>query len=349
MLKQILMAAVMAGVTLVSANAVRAETRVTGAGATFPKPLYLKWVGEVNKKDASTQFDYTGGGSGVGKKSLLDKTAQFAGSDAPLTAKETKGYSSPVLHLPTVAGPVVMTYNVPGVSKLTLDGNTIAGIYIGDIKTWNDPAIAKLNPDVSLPGKNIVVARRSDGSGTSFIFTQFLSSVSKPWAENVGAATEVQWPVGDGYKGNDGVAGAVKATEGAIGYVELGYAAANKLPYATMINKDGKAVEASVDTVVNAASNLKEVPANLVLNINNASGEKSYPIAGFTYILVYEDLKDGGMSKEQATALVGFLKWSLTDGQAMAAPDYAKLPEAIQSKVLEKLKTIKYGGETLIK
>jgi phosphate transport system substrate-binding protein len=332
-----------------SATAAMAETRVTGAGATFPKPLYLKWVAAFNEKNADVKVDYTGGGSGAGQKALMDKTAQFAGSDAPLTEDQMKKAPAPVIHLPTVAGPVVITYNIPGVANLTLDGDTLAGIYTGKIKVWNDPAIVALNAGVALPGKDIVVAHRSDGSGTTFVFTTYLSSVSKIWAEKVGASTDVKWPKGDGYKGSDGVANSVKSVEGGVGYVELAYAKTNNLPFASMKNADGKVVVADINSVVAAAANVKDIPADLVLNINNAPGDKSYPIAGFTYILVYQDLKEGGMTREQADGLVKFLNWSLTDGQAMAAPDYAKLPDAIQAKVIAKLKTVTYGGETLLK
>jgi phosphate transport system substrate-binding protein len=279
----------------------------------------------------------------------MDKTAQFAASDAPLTDAQLKAAPAPVTQLPTVAGPVVMIFNVPGVEKLTLDGGTIAGIYTGKIKTWNDPAIAALNADAKLPAKEIVVAHRSDGSGTTFIFTQYLSTVSKVWGDKIGASTDVKWPKGDGYKGNDGVANGVKSSDGGIGYVELAYAKTNKLTYASVVNAAGKTVEANIESVVAAAANIKDVPDSLILNINNAAGDTSYPIAGVVYVLVYQDLKDGGLTKEQAVTLVDFLTWASTEGQSATAPDYAKLPEQVQSRVAKKIKSLTWGGEALVK
>ncbi len=274
-----------------TAGAAHAQTRIQGAGATFPAPLYAKWISTYNAAHPDVKIDYQAIGSGGGIKGITDRTVQFAGSDAPMTADQEKKLPAPALHIPTVAGPEVMTYNLPDVKEnLVFDGPVIAGIYLGDIKKWDDPKIKALNPGVDLPSRPIVVVHRSDGSGTTFIFTDYLSKVSKPWADNVGNATSVEWPVGVGGKGNAGVAAAVKGTVGAIGYVEFAYATSEKLPYATQINKAGKHVRASIEGVnAAAAASLKVLPASLKVSIVDAPGDDSYPICGFTYFLVYED------------------------------------------------------------
>ena len=336
---------------LAFASTAHAQTRVQGAGATFPQPLYMKWIEAYNAANPDVKVDYAGGGSGAGIKGITDRTVMYAGSDAPMTADQEKKTPSKVLHLPTVAGPEVMIYNLPDVKEqISLDGATIADIYLGKIKKWNDPAITKLNPNIALPDMPVVVVHRSDGSGTTYIFTNYLAKVSKEWADKVGNATAVEWPLGLGGPGNKGVAAAVKNTVGTIGYVESAYAAAEKLVFAKQINKDGKTVTASIDGVVAAsAASVKEFPADLKVSITDAPGADSYPICGFTYMLVYEDLsylKD----KEAATKLVKFVNWCVTDGQATAATlGYAKLPKEAQDKVIAKLKTIKFDGEALLK
>jgi phosphate transport system substrate-binding protein len=350
MFKTILMAAVVAGASLLSANSVQAETRVTGSGATFPNPLYLRWVAAFNEKNADAKIDYTAGGSGKGIKDLTARVVQFAGSDAPLTEEQTKALPAPVVHLPTVGGAVVLTYNLEGVNSLTLDGATVAGIYLGQIAKWNDPAIVKLNPGVNLPSTAIRVARRSDGSGTTFVFTSYLSAVNDTWKEKVGAAIDVKWPKGDGGKGNDGVADIVKNVPGTIGYVELAYADSKKLSFANLINKDGKTVKASAESINAAAAGMGKVPDDLIVSVINAAGADAYPIASYTYMLVYKDLKDGNLTKEQAEVVAKFLLWSKTEGQAMAPElNYAKLTPEMQEKVTKAVKALTFGGEPILK
>ncbi len=339
--------------TLVSLGAMpaQAQTRVQGSGATFPAPLYAKWIETYNAAHADTKVDYQAIGSGGGIKGITFRTVAFAGSDAPMTADQEKAAPAKILHLPMVAGPEVMIYNLPELTeKLKLDGATIADIYLGKIKKWNDAKIAALNPGIALPSKPVVVVHRADGSGTTFIFTNYLSKVSKEWSEKVGNATAVEWPLGLGGPGNKGVASAVQSTVGAIGYVEFAFASKEKIPYATQINKDGKAVNASIEGVVaSIAASVKEFPEDLKVGITDAPGADSYPICGFTYLLVYEDLsylKD----KDLATKLVDYIKWCVTDGQETAKDlGYAKLPKEAQEKVLAKLKTIKFDGEALLK
>jgi phosphate transport system substrate-binding protein len=338
--------------TLVFAGAAQAAdpVKISGTGATFPAPLYAKWVEAYNKGHAASQLGYSGTGSGAGIKAVTDRTAEFAGSDAPMTQAQEKAAPAPILHIPTVAGPAVMIYNVPGVAKLTLDGNTISGIFLNKIKNWNDPKIAALNAGAILPDMPIVVVHRSDGSGTSFIFTDYLSKVSADWKSKVGKGTTVQWPVGLGGQGNAGVASQVKSTEGGIGYVEWAYATAQKLPFADVVNKDGKAVTASIASVEAAsAASLKEFPADFKVSITDAPGAASYPICGFTYLLVYQDLSYM-KNKDQAQGLVNYIQWCVTDGQKLAGENgYAALPKDAQTKVLEKLKTIVFDGKPLLK
>lgn len=331
------------------AGAASAQVTIQGAGASFPNPLYQKWVAAYNKANPEVKVDYQSVGSGAGIKQISAKKVQFAGSDAPMTADQEKEAGAKLLHLPTVAGPVVMIYNLPSVtSELKLDGEVVAGIFLGEIKTWDDAKIKALNPGLELPATAIASAHRADGSGTTFIFTSYLASASKTWADKVGAGTSVSWPVGTAAPKNDGVAAAVKNTVGGIGYVEYAYAANAKLPYATQINKDGKAVPASIASVEAAASGA-EFPADMKVSIVNAAGEKAYPIAGYTYLLVYQDLsymKD----KNLAEQVVKFIDWCETDGQAMAnSLGYAALPKAVQAKVHEQLKTITFDGQPLLK
>jgi phosphate transport system substrate-binding protein len=344
------MAGAMAAVLFISANC-KAETRLQGSGATFPGPIYAKWVEAYNKAHPDVKVDYQLKGSGAGIKAISDHTAIFAGSDAPMTSAQEKAAPAKILHLPTVAGPIVMAYNLPEVKgEINLDGSALADIYLGKITQWDDAKLKALNPNIDLPNTPISVVHRDDGSGTTYIFTNYLSKVSTEWKEKVGNATAVSWPVGQGGNHNDGVAAAVKNTEGSIGYIEFAYAVENKIPYATQINKDGKPVRASIEGVVEATSNsLASFPEDLKVSITDAPGEKSYPICGFTYLLVYEDLsylKD----KTAATALLDYINWCLTDGQDLAKDlGYARLPKEAQEKVLAKLKTIKFDGEPVLK
>jgi len=326
------------------------DVRIQGTGATFPAPLYAKWIEKYNADHPGVKIDYQAIGSGGGIKAITDKTVQFGASDAPMNAEQEKAAAG-IVHLPTVGGPEVLIYNVPGLTNLKLNGEVIAGIYLKQIRNWNNEKIAALNPGVSLPDAPIVVVHRSDGSGTSYIFTDYLSKVSPEWKEKVGKGTSVQWPVGLGGNGNPGVTTTVKNTAGGIGYVEYAYAKTNNLTYATLINKNGKESSPTIENIVAATdATLKEgFPENMKVSITNAGGDASYPICGYTYLLIYDDLsymKD----KNLALQTVQFIAWCETDGQGMAADlNYAKLPKDAQDKVIAKLKTIKFDGETLLK
>jgi phosphate transport system substrate-binding protein len=322
---------------------------VQGAGATFPAPLYAKWVTEYNSGRKEARVDYQAIGSGGGIKGITDRTLDFGGSDAPLTDEQLRAAPAKVLHIPTVAGPVVLSYNLAGVKELTLDGASVAGIYLGEIRKWNDRRLQALNPGVTLPDADIIVAHRSDGSGTTWIFTNYLSKVNPAWRKQVGNATSVKWPVGIGGKGNPGVAQAVKNTGGGIGYLELAYAESAGLPYARQINKAGKAVLASIQGVVDAAA-LSEsaVPSDLRVSITDAPGDESYPICGFTYLLLYEDLsylKDAAKARE----LVHFVHWCCHEGQDFAKDlHYARLPDVIQAKADELLGEVTFDGKPVL-
>jgi phosphate transport system substrate-binding protein len=330
-----------------AAAAAADSVAIQGAGATFPAPLYAKWLDAYNKAHPESHIDYQAIGSGGGIKGITDKTVQFAGSDAPLSEDQMKAAPG-IVHLPTVAGPVVMIYHHPKLSEsLTFDGPTIAGIFLGTVTSWSDKRIAATNPGVKLPDDDIVVVHRSDGSGTSYIFTDYLAKVSPEWAKKVGKGTSVKWPTGIGGKGSAGVAEAVQNSMGAIGYAELAFAKNAKLPYAKLLNHDGKVVEASIDAVNEAAKNSPEPPADLRLSITDAPGAGSYPICGFTYLLVYQDLTYL-KNPQLAQALARFIDWAEHDGQGMAAPDYARLPEAMQAKVSEHLRSLVADGKPLL-
>lgn len=342
---------VAAAALVFSAGAAQAQVRVQGAGATFPAPIYAEWIKTYNAENADVKVDYQAIGSGGGIKGISGRTVNFAGSDAPLTDEQEKAAPAKLLHIPTVAGPVVIIYKLDGVDKpLNLDGETIAGIFLGEIKQWDDAKIAKLNPGVKLPDEKVKVVHRSDGSGTSYIFTDYLSAVSSKWQSEVGKATAVKWPIGLGGKGNDGVSQVVKTTSGAIGYVEWAYAKNSGLSYAMLINKAGKKVDASIASVQAAASNaLKSVPDDFKVSIVNADGAESYPICGFTYLLVYQDMSYMGDEK-LASETVQFLDWVVTKGQATAGTKgYAALPADMQGKADARLKTIMFNGKPLLK
>lgn len=304
-----------------------AETSLTGAGATFPYPLYSKWF-DVYGKATGVRINYQSIGSGGGIQQLKAGTVDFGASDAPLSDGEAKAMPGQVLHIPTVAGAVVVAYNLPGVPKgLRLTPDVIAGIYLGHLKRWNDKRIASLNPGVSLPDMAIAVVHRSDGSGTSYIFTSYLAAVSRAWAVRVGAGKSVDWPIGLGGKGNEGVAGLVKQTPGGIGYMELAYATQNRLPYASIRNRAGKYVEPTLaSTTAAVAGAVKLLERDVRVSIVNAPGEGAYPIAGLTYILVYRTARD----REKGRALGEFLSWAIHEGQRYApALLYAPLPEQL--------------------
>jgi phosphate transport system substrate-binding protein len=315
-----------------------AQMMINGAGATFPYPIYSKWFDEYAAVDPSVRFNYQSIGSGGGQKQIMAQTVDFGASDGPMSDDNLSKAPGKILHIPTVAGAVVMTYNLEGNPALKLDGETIADIFLGNIKKWNDPKIAATNSGAKLPDKEIVVVHRSDGSGTTFIFTDYLSKVSPEWKEKAGNNTSVNWPAGIGGKGNEGVAGQVRQTPGALGYVELIYAIQNKMPYADVKNSSGEFVKPTLESVT-AALATANVPDDFRFSMTNPSGKDAYPIAGATWLLVYEKQKDATKGKK----LVEFLKWAAKDGEKMAKDlDYAPLPEALQQRVLKRIEEIKY-------
>ncbi|HVV70903.1 MAG TPA: phosphate ABC transporter substrate-binding protein PstS [Verrucomicrobiae bacterium] len=336
--KSILWALVLGGLAAALPGRAPAQMLINGAGATFPNPLYSKWFSEYTKVDPSVRFNYQPIGSGGGQKQILAQTVDFGASDGPMSDENLAQAPGKILHIPTVAGAVVVTYNLPDAPKLHLDGAAIADIFLGKIVKWNDPRLASLNPGVKLPSDDLVVVHRSDGSGTSYIFTDYLSSVSPEWEKRVGRNTSVKWPTGLGAKGNEGVAGQVKQLPGTVGYVELAYAHQNKLPFADLKNASGQFVTASVDSVTEALGSAK-IPDDFRFSMVNPPGPKAYPIAGATWLLVYQKQKDA----KKGQKLVEFLEWALTKGEQMASSlDYAPLPAALEQRVAERVKTIQY-------
>ena len=322
--------------TGVSATA-SAQMLINGAGATFPYPIYSKWFDEYVKVDPSVRFNYQSIGSGGGQKQILAQTVDFGASDGPMSDENLGKAPGKILHIPTVAGAVVLTYNLPGNPALKLDGDTIGGIFLGQIKKWSDPKLSALNPGTKLPDQEIVVVHRSDGSGTTFIFTDYLSKVSREWKEKVGNNTSVNWPAGIGGKGNEGVSGQVKQTPGAIGYVELIYATQNKMPYAEVKNSEGQFVKPTIESVT-AAIATANIPDDFRFSMTNAPGKDAYPICGATWLLVYEQQKDAAKGKK----LVEFLRWAAKDGEKMATDlQYAPLPDSLQQRVLKRIDEIK--------
>lgn len=323
---------------LASVTAQAAPLLINGAGATFPFPLYSKWFSEYRKVNPQVEINYQSIGSGAGIRQFLDRTVDFGASDAPMKDEQLAKAGEPVLHVPMALGAVVVTYNLPGVDAFELDGPTLADIFLGKIIYWDDDRLKALNPRASLPHLSVIVAHRSDGSGTTAIFADYLAKVSLEWKTKVGVGTAVKWPVGLGGKGNEGVTGVVKQTPGSIGYVELIYAHQNKLPVASMRNAAGKVVEPSVKSVTAAAAGaLKDIPEDFRASITNASGAGAYPIAGMTYLLVYET-----MPKGKGAPIVAFLNWALTEGQKIAEPlGYAPLPASLVKKVQSKVKGIR--------
>jgi phosphate transport system substrate-binding protein len=309
----------------------RAQLQLNGAGATFPYPIYSKWFSMYQQVDASTRFNYQSIGSGGGIKQITEQTVDFGASDGPMSDEQLSAAPGHILHFPTVMGAVVLTYNAEGIqSGLKLTPEAVAGIFRGKITKWNDPALAAANPEVSLPPRDIIVVHRSDGSGTSFIFTDYLSKVSREWNNQVGKGTSVSWPLGLGGKGNEGVTGLVKQTPFSIGYVELIYALSNELPYADVKNAAGSFVKPSLESVTAAAAAFAQsMPDDFRISITNAPGANAYPIAGMTWLLVYEKQKH----VEKGKKLVQFLDWMMRDGQKNAAAlGYAPLPDAVIAK-----------------
>ena len=313
------------------------QMMINGAGATFPYPIYSKWFDEYAKVDPSVRFNYQSIGSGGGQKQILAQTVDFGASDGPMSDDNLAKAPGKLLHIPTVAGADVVAYNLPGNPALKFDADTIAGIFLGQIKKWNDPKITALNSGVTLPDQEIVVVHRSDGSGTTYIWTDYLSKISPEWKTKVGTNTSVNWPTGIGGKGNEGVAGQIKQTPGALGYVELIYAVQNKMPYADVKNAAGEFVKPTLESVT-AALATADIPDDFRFSMTNAPGKEAYPIAGATWLLVYEQQKDATKGKK----LVEFLKWSAKDGEKMAEDlQYAPLPESLQQRVLKRIDEIK--------
>ena len=320
----------------VSATA-SAQMMINGAGATFPYPIYSKWFDEYAKVDPSVRFNYQSIGSGGGQKQILAQTVDFGASDGPMSDENLAKAPGKLLHIPTVAGADVVAYNLPGNPALKLDADTIAGIFLGQIKKWNDPKIMALNAGVRLPDQDIVVVHRSDGSGTTYIWTDYLSKISPEWKAKVGTNTSVNWPTGIGGKGNEGVAGQIKQTPGALGYVELIYAVQNKMPHADVKNSSGNFVKPSLESIT-AALAAADIPYDFRFSITNAAGADAYPIAGATWLLVYEQQKDAAKGKK----LVEFLKWAAKDGGKMAKDlQYAPMPDNLQQRVLKRINEIK--------
>jgi phosphate transport system substrate-binding protein len=319
-----------------------AQTSLTGAGATFPAPIYQKWFADY-QSIGNVQINYQPNGSGGGIKAVTDGTADFGASDMPMTDEQLKTFKEKnghgVLLFPTVLGAVVPVYNVAGVSQeLNFPSPVLADIFLGKITMWNDGALAKANPGVKLPADKIIVVHRSDGSGTSFCFTDFLSRVSPEWNTKVGKNTSVEWPTGLGAKNNDGVAGLVKQQAGSLGYVELIYAVKNKMTYGKVQNKAGQYVKAELSSVTAAAASLKAMPADFRVSIANADGKAAYPISTFTWLLVPQQISDSA----KRAALTGFLKWAITKGQdEVESLDYARLPKSVALKEMNQVALIK--------
>jgi len=335
--RRLLTAGLLAAIALPAA----AQTvRINGAGATFPYPIYSKWFTEYNKLHPEVEINYQSIGSGGGIRQLTNRTVFFGATDGPMTKDQLLAAAGKVLHLPTVLGAVVPVYNITGVdAELKFTGPVLADIFLGKVTKWNDPAIAKLNPGVKLPGTEITIVHRSDGSGTTYIFADYLGKVSPEWKKTVGIATSLNWPGGVGAKGNEGVAGLVKQTPGAIGYVELIYALQNKIDLGSVQNMAGEFVKASLDSVTKAAAATKgKMPPDFRVSITNAPGAGVYPISSFTWLLFYENPKD----KKAARTMTDFMRWALHDGQKYCADlGYAPLPEEVVALEMEALKKIR--------
>jgi len=320
--------------------------RLQGAGATFPNPLYQKWLSEYSKQHPELKIEYQSIGSGAGIKQLKEQTIDYGASDAPMTDADIKSAPGEIVHVPTVLGAVVITYNLQGITQpLRFSPEVIADIFLGKIKKWNDPKITADNPGVTLPASDITVVHRAEGSGTSAVFTDYLSKVSAEWKEKVGAGTSPSWPIGMGGKGNEGVTGQVKSTPNTIGYVELAYAVQNKLPVGQVKNASGNFITPSIDTVTAAAAaSAANMPDDLRVSITNAAGPDAYPISSYTYVLVYKNQKDAAKGK----ALVNFLWWGIHDGESFAKDlQYAPLPADIVKRAEAKINSVTANGAAL--
>jgi phosphate transport system substrate-binding protein len=314
------------------------QTTLNGAGATFPYPMYSKWFSDYNKLHPDVQINYQSIGSGGGIRQVLNGTVDFGASDGPMTDEQLGEAKVKILHIPTVLGADVPAYNVPGVSgEIKFTPEALANIFLGKITSWNDPAITKPNPGMNFPSQPIIVVHRSDGSGTTYIFTDYLSKTSKEWETTVGKGTSVKWPIGLGGKGNEGVAGQIRQLQGSIGYVELIYAVQNNISYGSVRNAAGNFVKASLDGVTEAAASVKSMPADFRVSITNAPGKTAYPISSFTWLLIPVQAKD----QKKGKILTDFLAWMLTDGQKTTGQlSYAPLPDSVVEKVKAAIKQI---------
>ena len=333
--------------SIVAISTPLAAQSLTGAGATFPNPIYTKWFDAYNKK-TGVQINYQSIGSGGGIRQFTEGTVDFGASDGPMNESQIQAVNGNVLHVPTVIGAVAVSYNLPslGATQLKFDGNLLVDIFMGRVTKWNDPKIAALNPGVKLPDTDLIVVHRSDGSGTTYIFTDYLNKFSREWKDKVGFATSVNWPVGLGGKGNEGVTQQIKQTEGALGYVELIYAITNKLPFGLIKNPAGKFVAPSLESVTAAAAGAKlEKNTDFRVSITNAPGEQAYPIASFTWLMVKKDNKDPAKAK----LIRDFLAWMVTpEAQKMATDlQYAPLPSPVVSLVQSRIGILKAGGKTI--
>ena len=330
---------VLLGVCVLLALSALGQTTLNGAGATFPNPMYSKWFSEYSKQHSDVQINYQPIGSGGGIRQVTAGTVDFGASDMPMTDKQLQDAKGKILNIPTVLGAVVPAYNIPGVSgEVKFTPEVLAGIFMGKISRWNDKAITSVNPDINFPDKEIIVVHRSDGSGTSFIWTDYLCKVSADWKAQVGADTSVKWPVGMGGKGNEGVSGLVRQLSGSIGYVELIYAVQQKIPYGVVRNSSGNFVKGSLESVTAAAASAPKMPADFRVSITNAPGKEAYPISSFTWLLIPTPSKDANKGK----ILHDFLGWMVTDGQQMtSALTYAPLPDNVVAKVKEAIRQVK--------
>lgn len=336
------------GIVGALASSLGAQVRLNGAGATFPNIIYQTWILTYNQKFDNVEINYQSIGSGGGIRQFSDKTVDFGGTDAPMTDSAIATIEGNVYHLPTVLGAVVPTYNLPGVTQaLRFSPEVLADIFLGKITKWNDARIASDNPGVTLPNQDVIVVHRSDGSGTSFVWTDYLSKVSSEWLQKVGRGTSVNWPVGLGGRGNEGVTATVRQTPGAIGYVELGYALINKMAFGTVRNKSGNWITPSIESVTAAASGaMGEMGPNtdFRVSLTDSPGAQAYPIASFTWLLVRKQYPDASKARE----LVKFIWWSVTEGQAKAPTlGYAPLPKEMLPWVQARLKTISGGGRVV--
>ncbi len=315
-----------------------AQTTLNGAGATFPYPMYSKWFSEYNKLHSDVQINYQSIGSGGGIRQVLNGTVDFGASDGPMSDEQLAQSKTKILHIPTVMGAVVPAYNIPGVSgEVKFTPEALAGIFLNKIQNWNDPAITKVNPGVNFPNLPIIVIYRSDGSGTTFIFTDYLSKISSDWNNTVGKGTSVKWQVGMGGKGNEGVAGQIRQLTGSIGYVELIYAVQNNISYGSVRNAAGNFVKATLDGVTEAAASAPKMPADFRVSITNAPGKTAYPISSFTWLLIPAQAKDPKKGK----IIADFLDWMVTDGQKMTGQlSYAPLPASVVEKVKAAIKQV---------